>query len=226
MIAEQSKVVALLDEQGFLAKYDFVYLPIDFKNSSGLGYAFVNMVSRALGWDTLPDDGWNQIPSDSHAVCIAKISKAVAALKPWGHEDALEVMNKLGGFKDWKVPSQKAGIPCTEPKCLDDWSGMWKSMERLITKSSCWCKSAGFLSLSNRHTLQGLSCVKWEVTTSQQVRWQMKAARTSMYNVMFFWLRTGLWGGMGQPRAAWQNLHDQQLAKFIALIMCAGSVVR
>lgn len=64
----RNDVVALLDEQGFLAKYDFVYLPIDFKNSSGLGYAFVNMVS---------------------------------------HEDALEVMNKLGGFKDWKVPSQK-----------------------------------------------------------------------------------------------------------------------
>lgn len=63
-------MVQLLDEQGFLAKYDFVYLPIDFKNSSGLGYAFVNMVS---------------------------------------HEDALEVMEKLGGFKDWKVPSQKAG---------------------------------------------------------------------------------------------------------------------
>ncbi|CAK9018992.1 unnamed protein product [Durusdinium trenchii] len=64
----RNDVVTLLDEQGFKAKYDFVYLPIDFKNSSGLGYAFVNMVS---------------------------------------HEDALEVMNKLGGFKDWKVPSQK-----------------------------------------------------------------------------------------------------------------------
>ena len=49
------QVVALLDEQGFLAKYDFGYLPIAFKNSSGLGYAFVNMVSPALG-----DTRWNQ----------------------------------------------------------------------------------------------------------------------------------------------------------------------
>jgi len=61
-------VVALLDEQGFSAKYDFVYLPIDFKNSSGLGYAFVNMVC---------------------------------------HDDALELKEKLEGFKDWKVTSQK-----------------------------------------------------------------------------------------------------------------------
>lgn len=38
----------LLDEQGFRAKYDLMYMPMDFARDQNLGYAFVNMVDPAM----------------------------------------------------------------------------------------------------------------------------------------------------------------------------------
>lgn len=63
-------VLSMLDEHGFKGKYDFFYLPIDFKSNAGLGYAFVNLVSAEHVkpfWDAL--DGFTGWSLPSQKVC-------------------------------------------------------------------------------------------------------------------------------------------------------------
>lgn len=41
-------LLELIDSEGFIRKYDFVYLPIDFNSQAGLGYAFVDLITPAV----------------------------------------------------------------------------------------------------------------------------------------------------------------------------------
>jgi hypothetical protein len=41
----------LINAEGFADSYDFVYLPMDFKNKVGLGYSFINLADSAVAED-------------------------------------------------------------------------------------------------------------------------------------------------------------------------------
>jgi len=63
-------LLSLMDKRGFAGRYDFVYLPFDFRRAANLGYAFVNMVDPQAAdalWRSL--DGFSSWQLTSHKVC-------------------------------------------------------------------------------------------------------------------------------------------------------------
>lgn len=63
-------LLELMDEHGFKERYDFVYLPLDFKRWAGLGYAFVNMVNHEDAKDLAARfNGFSTWRKNSQKVC-------------------------------------------------------------------------------------------------------------------------------------------------------------
>mmetsp|Transcript_41490 Transcript_41490/g.51073 ORF Transcript_41490/g.51073 Transcript_41490/m.51073 type:complete len:258 (-) Transcript_41490:185-958(-) len=78
----RSMLIRLLDEQGFVGKYDFLYLPMDFERRANLGYAFVNLVEEDhvdVFWDTF--DGFDSWSFPSSKVCQVNWSGPKQGLK-------------------------------------------------------------------------------------------------------------------------------------------------
>eukprot|EP00439_Symbiodinium_sp_Y106_P041877 s759_g5.t1 len=66
----RSMVLNLLNQEGFKGKFDFLYLPIDFRSKAGLGYAFVNLVEPSFVpsfWKAF--DGYTKWVLPSSKVC-------------------------------------------------------------------------------------------------------------------------------------------------------------
>merc|ERR1712046_64532 len=59
----------LLEDEGFFAKFDFVYLPIDFSSKSGFGYAFINLIDPHVAETfRVHFDGFSRWTIPSHKV--------------------------------------------------------------------------------------------------------------------------------------------------------------
>merc|ERR1712061_59157 len=68
--------LTMLDSHGFSGRYDFVYIPRDFKHSFGLGYAFVNLVTHEDALSVQQDfNGFRDWAIPCQKVCLVEFSK-------------------------------------------------------------------------------------------------------------------------------------------------------
>lgn len=66
----QDTLLSLLDDHHFHRKYDFVYLPMDFRNAVNLGYAFVNLLTHAIALELMDSlQGYDAWSFESSKVC-------------------------------------------------------------------------------------------------------------------------------------------------------------
>ena len=91
----QNLMLKMLDEAGFNGAFDFFYLPIDFRNRCGLGYAFVNMLTPGLAADiykAFHNKRWDE--------CVSRKVCQVTYARVQGRD------NLVQHFKASKFPSE------------------------------------------------------------------------------------------------------------------------
>jgi len=75
-VYNRGMLVDMLNSEGFAAKFDFLYCPIDFKTHVGLGYAFVNMTSPQEAQRMRQHfEGWSNWAVKSDKVCSVSWSR-------------------------------------------------------------------------------------------------------------------------------------------------------
>jgi len=77
----QKMLLDLLRAEGYEGKFDFVYLPVDFQSGSGLGYAFINLVTTEVAQDFRQHfTGFDQWTMASDKVCVVTWSEHLQGL--------------------------------------------------------------------------------------------------------------------------------------------------
>jgi hypothetical protein len=121
----RAKLLKLLDEEGFSSKYDFVYLPMDFKSHASLGYAFVNLLTPDIAkqfWEAF--EGFSKWSMPSQKVCSMSWSYPHQGLEahieryrnsPVMHEDVPEEYKPMvfqdGVLTAFPPPTKKLKAP-------------------------------------------------------------------------------------------------------------------
>mmetsp|Transcript_9027 Transcript_9027/g.14601 ORF Transcript_9027/g.14601 Transcript_9027/m.14601 type:complete len:417 (+) Transcript_9027:90-1340(+) len=102
----RADLLAMLDEEGFAARYTFVYLPIDFKTHSGLGYAFVDLTEPDVAERLRRHfEGFSRWCIQSDKVCTVS----------WSHQEQQGLAAHIKRYRN--SPVMHGSVP-------DDWKPM------------------------------------------------------------------------------------------------------